>query len=173
MSCTSSSPPSLAAGTVPYYASDNYYARGGHATSYLVRKVRAGCSTAKVSSVDEIARAARRAASKGLTGDFGVGRVGHRTSTPASRRGNRNDAERADEREKEGRNARFRGESFVEARGTRVCVRDDDVMRVVSHAALPVTLPFCSRVNIAKSVRYCSSVPQKKYDYFLAAILST
>lgn len=74
-SCTQGASLALAVGTVPYYASDNYYARGGHATSYLVRKVRAGCGTAKVSSVDEIARVARRASCEGLTGDFGVGRV--------------------------------------------------------------------------------------------------
>lgn len=75
------------------------------------------------------------------------------------------------EGEKEGETRDFAAK-VLSKHAARVCVRDDDVMRIVSHAALPVTLPFCSRVNIAKSVLYCSSIPQKKYDYFLAAISS-
>jgi hypothetical protein len=68
--------------------------RLGHATSHPLRKVRAGCGTAKVSSLNEIARVsvapARRA---GLTGDFRVGRA------DLSRKGEpQRDANRSNER---------------------------------------------------------------------------
>lgn len=44
------------------------------------------------------------------------------------------------EQEKEGEMRDFAAK-VLSKHAARVCVRDDDVMRVVSHAALPVLLP--------------------------------